>query len=133
MRTVTQINNIILQRIVKVICEWSIHSEDSDILEKYINYNMTLNKLYDMLQYDSLDQNELVMYLEGEFHIEMADDRIEDLKTVGDLVKYIFECGSQPNATVDDTLLNHSVPNKKEVEPTKTQPEPNQNPKRNLL
>lgn len=38
---------------------------------------------------DSLDVVELLMAIEDEFDIEIPDDKIEVIKTIGDLVKYI--------------------------------------------
>lgn len=38
---------------------------------------------------DSLDLVELVMALEQEFDIEIDDDQVENIKTVGDAVRYI--------------------------------------------
>ncbi len=38
---------------------------------------------------DSLDVVELVMALEDEFGIEIPDDEVGNIKTVGDAVKYI--------------------------------------------
>ena len=38
---------------------------------------------------DSLDVVDLVMSLEDEFDIEIPDEEIENIKTVGDVVKYI--------------------------------------------
>ncbi|NLI00278.1 MAG: acyl carrier protein [Chthonomonadales bacterium] len=40
---------------------------------------------------DSLDVVELVMALEEEFDIEIPDEEAEEIKTVGDAVKYIEE------------------------------------------
>ena len=40
---------------------------------------------------DSLDVVDLVMTLEEEFECEIPDDEIENIKTVGDVVKYIEE------------------------------------------
>ncbi len=40
---------------------------------------------------DSLDVVELLMAIEDEFDIEVPDDKIETIKTIGDLVKYIEE------------------------------------------
>ncbi len=40
---------------------------------------------------DSLDVVELLMAIEDEFDIEIPDDKIEVIKTIGDLVKYIEE------------------------------------------
>ncbi len=38
---------------------------------------------------DSLDVVDLVMSLEEEFDIEIPDEAVEQIKTVGDIVKYI--------------------------------------------
>ena len=38
---------------------------------------------------DSLDVVDLVMSLEEEFDIEIPDEAVENIKTVGDIVKYI--------------------------------------------
>ena len=40
---------------------------------------------------DSLDFVDLVMSLEEEFDVEIPDDQVENIKTVGDIVKYIEE------------------------------------------
>ena len=41
------------------------------------------------LQADSLDLVDLVMELEDEFEIEFPEDKIDDFKTVGDVINYI--------------------------------------------
>ena len=38
---------------------------------------------------DSLDVVDLVMTLEEEFEVEIPDDEIKNIRTVGDIVKYI--------------------------------------------
>ena len=38
---------------------------------------------------DSLDLVDLVMSLEDEFDIEVPDEEVESIKTVGDIVRYI--------------------------------------------
>ena len=38
---------------------------------------------------DSLDVVDLVMSLEEEFDTEIPDEEVENIKTVGDIVKYI--------------------------------------------
>ena len=40
---------------------------------------------------DSLDIVDLVMSFEEEFDLEIPDDQVENIKTVGDVVKYIEE------------------------------------------
>ncbi|WP_138205252.1 acyl carrier protein [Haloimpatiens lingqiaonensis] len=43
----------------------------------------------DDLGVDSLEIFEIVMSLEDEFGIEIPNEDIEDMKTVGDIVKYV--------------------------------------------
>jgi acyl carrier protein len=43
------------------------------------------------LNADSLDMVELVMSLEEEFGIEISDEEVENIRTVGDAVDYIDE------------------------------------------
>lgn len=43
----------------------------------------------DDLGADSLDVVDLVMSIEEEFDIEIPDEAVEGIKTVGDIVKYI--------------------------------------------
>lgn len=40
---------------------------------------------------DSLDMADIVMSLEEEFDIEVPDDQLANIKTVGDITKYIEE------------------------------------------
>lgn len=43
------------------------------------------------LNADSLDMVELVMSLEEEFGVEISDEEVENIRTVGDAVDYIEE------------------------------------------
>ena len=45
--------------------------------------------IVDDLGADSLDLVDMVMALEEEFDVEIPDDQVENIKTVGDIVKYI--------------------------------------------
>lgn len=45
----------------------------------------------DDLGADSLDIADIVMSIEEEFDIEVPDDQLQNIKTVGDIVKYIEE------------------------------------------
>jgi len=45
--------------------------------------------IQDDLGADSLDVMDLVMSLEEEFDVEIPDEAVEGIKTVGDIVKYI--------------------------------------------
>ena len=49
------------------------------------------SNIQDDLGADSLDIVDLVMSFEEEFDIEIPDDQVENIKTVGDIVRYIEE------------------------------------------
>ena len=51
--------------------------------------NLSLETTFEEIDADSLDIVELVMALEEEFELEISDDEIENIKSVGDVVKYI--------------------------------------------
>lgn len=55
---------------------------DSDEINKETSFRDTLNA-------DSLDLVELVMALEDEFGLEVEDEDMEKIKTVGDALDYI--------------------------------------------
>lgn len=72
----------ILEKIIDILCnqldlDKEQVTEDSEIIED--------------LGADSLDIVDLVMTLEEEFDTEITDEMIEDMKTVGDVVKFIEE------------------------------------------
>ena len=48
-------------------------------------------KIAEDLGADSLDVVELLMSIEDEFSVEIPDEAIETIKTIGDVVKYIEE------------------------------------------
>lgn len=60
--------------------------EQLDVNEDDVNLDSTLA---DDLGADSLDLVDLVMSLEDEFDTELPEDEMENIKTVGDVVKYI--------------------------------------------
>lgn len=66
----------------------SIISEEFDINENEITMTTSLS---DDLDIDSLDLVDLVMSLEDEFSVELPDEALADMKTVGDIVRYIEE------------------------------------------
>ena len=51
--------------------------------------SLTMDTTFDEIDADSLDIVELVMALEEEFELEISDQEIENIKTVGDIVRYI--------------------------------------------
>lgn len=64
----------------------AILSEQFDVEEDSITTDTVIE---DDLGADSLDVVDLVMSLEDEFEIEVPDDQVENIRTVGDIVKYI--------------------------------------------
>lgn len=58
--------------------------------------DVTLNaSLEDDLGADSLDRTELVMDIENQYRIDIDDDDIDRLTTVGDVLKYMREQGAK--------------------------------------
>lgn len=47
------------------------------------------SSIIDDLGADSLDVVDMVMSLEEEFDVEIPDEEIESMKTVGDIIRYI--------------------------------------------
>lgn len=68
------------KRVVKVVCE-ELAVTENEVKEDSV--------FTDDLGADSLDVVELVMALEEEFSIDIPDDDVNNMKTVGDVVKYI--------------------------------------------
>ncbi len=64
----------------------AILSEQFDVEEDTITSE---TNIADDLGADSLDVVDLLMSIEDEFEIEIPDEDVEALKTVGELVKYI--------------------------------------------
>ncbi len=50
---------------------------------------LAMETTFEDIDADSLDIVELVMALEEEFDLEISDQEIENIKSVGDVVKYI--------------------------------------------
>lgn len=46
---------------------------------------------FQALNADSLDIVELVMALEEEFNLDIADEEVENIRTIADVVKYVKE------------------------------------------
>ena len=66
----------------------AILSEQYDVEEDSITLDTSV---VDDLGADSLDVVDLLMSIEDEFEIEIPDTEIDNIKTVGELVKYIEE------------------------------------------
>ena len=60
--------------------------EQLDVEEDKVTMEASIT---DDLGTDSLDVVDLVMSLEEEFDVEIPDDQVENIKTVGDIVRYI--------------------------------------------
>lgn len=70
----------IFEQIKKILCD-QLDLDDEQVTED--------SEVIDDLGADSLDIVDLVMTLEEEFDTEIPDEDIENLRTVGDIVKYI--------------------------------------------
>ena len=73
---------MVFEKVREILCDQLDLEEDkvtmdSDIVEDF--------------EADSLDVVDLVMSLEDEFGIEIPDEEIENIKTVGEVVRYIEE------------------------------------------
>lgn len=73
---------MIFEKVCKIISE-QFDLEPEEITEDTL--------LVDDLDADSLDLVDLVMSFEDEFQLEVPEEEIENIKTVGDIVKYIEE------------------------------------------
>lgn len=73
---------MIFEKVREIICEQFELEEDQVTMDSVIRED---------LDADSLDLVDLVMSFEDVFKIEVPDDVIENIKTVGDIVKYIEE------------------------------------------
>ena len=76
----------IFEQVKKILCD------QLDLEEEQVNED---SEVIDDLGADSLDIVDLVMTLEEEFDTEIPDEDIENLKTVGDIVKYIEDRGAE--------------------------------------
>ena len=66
----------------------AIISEQLEISEELITMESNLMEDFDA---DSLDLVDLVMSVEDEFGVEVPEEAVESLKTVGDVVNFIEE------------------------------------------
>ncbi len=70
----------VFEKVKKILCD-QLDLEEEQVTEDA--------EVIEDLGADSLDIVDLVMTLEEEFDTEIPDEDIENLKTVGDIVKYI--------------------------------------------
>ncbi|HIZ54695.1 MAG TPA: acyl carrier protein [Firmicutes bacterium] len=73
---------MVFEKVKSILCDQLDVEEDAVTMEASITED---------LHADSLDVVDLVMSLEEEFDIEIPDEQVEHIKTVGDIVKYIEE------------------------------------------
>lgn len=71
---------MVFEKIRKILCEQLDLEEDDVTLESNIAED---------LGGDSMDVVDLIMSIEDEFGIEVPDEEVENIKTVGDIVNYI--------------------------------------------
>lgn len=71
---------MILEKVTEILVD------QLDIDEDKVDADASIT---DDLGADSLDVVDLIMSLEEEFNIEIPDEEVENIKTVGDIVKYI--------------------------------------------
>ncbi len=72
----------IFEQVKKILCE-QLDLEEEQVTED--------SAIIDDLGADSLDIVDLIMTLEEEFDTEIPDEDIEEMHTVGDIVKYVEE------------------------------------------
>lgn len=77
-----------------------IFKKTCEIIAEHVDASadaITLESRFDEdLHADSLEKVEVVMGLEEAFHIEISDDELDNLKTVGDLVRLIDSKAKEP-------------------------------------
>lgn len=71
---------MILEKIKKIF------AQDFDIDESEITPDANI---YDDLGLDDIDIYDMVMSVEDDFEIELPDEELEKIKTIGDLIKFI--------------------------------------------
>ena len=71
---------MVFEKVKAILSEQFDVEEDSITLESIITEDLGA---------DSLDVVDLLMSIEDEFEVEVPDSEVENIKTVGDLVKYI--------------------------------------------
>ncbi len=71
---------MVFEKIREILCQQLDVEEDAVTME---------SSIMEDLNADSLDVVDLLMTMEDEFDIEVPDEDVEKMKTVGDLVKYV--------------------------------------------
>ncbi len=73
---------MVFEKVRAILCDQLDLEEDQVMME---------SSIVDDLGADSLDVVDVVMSLEEEFDVELPDENIENIKTVGDITKFIEE------------------------------------------
>ena len=73
---------MVFEKVRKILCEQLAVEEDRVTMD---------SSLIGDLGADSLNVIDLAMSIEDEFDIEVPDDEIEKIKTVGDIVRFVEE------------------------------------------
>ena len=73
---------MVFEKVREILCD-QLDLEQDEV-------TMTSN-IVENLGADSLDMVDLVMSIEDEFELEVDDEDVEGIKTVGDIVRYIEE------------------------------------------
>ena len=71
---------MVLEKVREILCD------QLDVEEEQVTLDASIT---DDLGADSLDVVDLVMSIEEEFDLEFPDEEVENIKTVGDIVKYM--------------------------------------------
>ena len=71
---------MVFEKVRAILCD-QLDVEEANVTTESV--------LTDDLGADSIDLVDLIMSLESEFDIEIPDEDVEKVKTVGDVVKYI--------------------------------------------
>ncbi len=69
----------------------------TEMIREQLNTDAAINEdtsFKDDLGADSLDLFELIMGMEEEFGVEIPTDDLENIQTVGDVIKYLKEHGA---------------------------------------
>ncbi len=75
---------MVFDKVRAIICEQLDIDEDSVTMD---------SNIMDDLDADSLDVVDIVMSLQDEFDVEIPDEEVENISTVGDLVKFLEAAG----------------------------------------
>lgn len=73
---------MVFEKVREILCNQFDVDEDAVTLSTRISEDLGA---------DSLDAVDMLMSLEDEFDVEIPDEEIENIRTVGDLVSYIEE------------------------------------------